>query len=368
MRWEKRSEGFVTRREPGAATAIAAGSRCALTPRGDLVCTYVVQSKLGVNDFVPTLSRSADLGETWTEQGPIWPHLRERSSDFVSLSRAASGDLFLYGIETPIDEPGETFWSDATQGLKQNHLVWSSSHDSGETWNEPQPIALPTVGSAEAPGPLCVLSGGRWVACYAPYHSFDPGLKVDRGQIVLLRSDDEGRTWSHTSMLRFNEPQSGGAEAWVIELSDGRLLGTSWHMNLGDGSDHPCAYALSLDKGESWTPTRSTHIEGQTTALTALPDGSALFLYCQRKANEVGVAMAHVLPAENDFGVLHNEMVWRAEQVRQTEGAADHSGWQEFAFGEPSAVLLPDRDVLVTFWAVQPSGQGIVYVRLKLLD
>ncbi len=65
---------------------------------------------------------------------------------------------------------------------------------------------------------------------------------------------------------------------------------------------------------------------------------------------------------------FHNEMVWRAERVRQTEGAADHSGWQEFAFGEPSAVLLPDGDVLVTFWAVQPSGQGIGYVRLKLLD
>ena len=122
MKWERLSEGFVTRREPGTATALAAGSRCALTDEGDLVCTYMVQSKLGINDFVATLSRSADLGSTWTEQGPIWPHLEDRSSDAVSLSRAAAGDLFLYGIEMPIDWPGETFWNEATQGIKQNCL------------------------------------------------------------------------------------------------------------------------------------------------------------------------------------------------------------------------------------------------------
>ena len=78
MGWEKISEGFVTRREPGTPTAVAAGSRCVLTDGGDLVCTYMVQSKLGVNDFVPTVSRSTDLGETWTEQRPIWPHLTDR--------------------------------------------------------------------------------------------------------------------------------------------------------------------------------------------------------------------------------------------------------------------------------------------------
>ena len=368
MGWEKISEGFVTRREPGTPTAVAAGSRCVLTNSGDLVCTYMVQSKLGVNDFVPTVSRSTDLGETWTEQGPIWPHLTDRSSDFVSVSRAASGDLFLYGIETPIDTPGETFWNDETQGMKQNHLVWSRSTDAGRTWSAPQPIPLPIPGSAEAPGPMAVLGSGRRVACYAPYNNYDPEIRVDRGQIVLLRSDDQGRTWSHTSMLRFGEPGSGGAEAWVIELADGRLLGTSWHMRLSDSSDYPCAYALSSDQGETWSPTRSTGIAGQTTALTALPDGGALFLYCQRKADAVGIAMARVDPSEGDFGVGHNELIWRAERVRQSEGEADHSSWQEFAFGEPAAVVLPGGEVLVVFWAVQPSGQGIVYVKLKLID
>jgi hypothetical protein len=368
MRWEKLSEGFVTCREPGSSTAVAAGSRCVSTDAGELVCTYMVQSKLGVNDFVPTLSRSADSGKTWTEQGSIWPHRVDRMSGFVSISRAASGELFLYGIAIPIDTPGETFWKDATQGMKQNHLVWSRSTDAGITWSEPRPVALPTAGSAEAPGPMTVLGTGRWVACYAPYNNYDPSTRVDRGQIVLVYSDDQGGSWSHTSMLRFDEPESGGAEAWVVELADGRLLGTSWHMNVSSGSDYPCAYALSSDQGETWSLTRSTGVAGQTTALAALPNGDALFLYCQRKAGEVGIAMARVRPTESDFGVLHEELIWRADRVRQSEGVADHSSWQEFAFGEPSAVLLPGGEVLVTFWAVQPTVQGIAYVKLKLID
>ena len=41
---------------------------------------------------------------------------------YTKLCRAAAGDLFLYGIEMPIDWPGETFWNEATQGIKQNCL------------------------------------------------------------------------------------------------------------------------------------------------------------------------------------------------------------------------------------------------------
>ena len=104
-------------------------------------------------------------------------------------------------------------------------------------------IPMPIPGSAEAPGPLTVTSRGRWIACYAPYNTFDPSVVVDRNQIVAVFSDDEGRTWRHTSMLRFADPDAGGAEAWVVELSDGRLVGTCWSMSLATGVDTPIPFA-----------------------------------------------------------------------------------------------------------------------------
>ncbi|MGE5601527.1 MAG: hypothetical protein ACM30E_00655, partial [Nitrososphaerales archaeon] len=134
------SEGWVSQRAPGTLTAIATGPRCAVTGRGDIVCTFMVQSNLGINDFQSMLARSSDLGLTWSEAQPLWPHLAERYSIFGSVSRSPDGDLLYFGTRYPIDTPGETFWSEETQGLKDNELIWSRSTDGGYSWLEPQVI------------------------------------------------------------------------------------------------------------------------------------------------------------------------------------------------------------------------------------
>ena len=369
-------EGFVTQR---AATrgpgAIAVGPRAVVLPGGEVLCSCMLASALGVNDFVPVLCRSANGGETWTEQGPIWPYLQTRWSMFVSISRSphplppgregkSEGKcLFLYGTRTPIDEPGESFWSDATQGLKQNELIWSMSADGGRNWTDPAVIPMPVPGAAEAPGPLCCTRRGRWLVPYSPYNTFDPTLRVERNQVVVVTSDDRGGTWDHAAMLRFAGADSGAAEAWVIELSDGRLLGTCWHLSHG-GNDHPNAYALSHDCGRTWSPTRSTGILGQSTALATLPDGRALFVYNQRRHGEPGVWLAVVRPTDTDFGIEANELVWRAATPTQKGTSGEHTEWSDFSFGEPSVSVLSDETLLVVFWCIQSSGKGVRYLKL----
>ena len=364
MRFQVISEGWVSRRQPGTPSAVAAGPRCAVTRQGDLVCTFMVQSSLGINDFQPVVARSTDGGETWSEAQPMWPHLIQSYSIFGSISRAPDGALFYFGTRYRIDTPGESFWSEATQGLKDNELIWSQSADDGRSWAEPAVIPMPIPGAAEAPGALTVLRSGRMICCYAPYNTFDPQLVVDRNQIVALRSDDQGRTWQHNSMIRFDSEHSTGAEAWVIELTDNRLLGTTWHLNQQDKSDHPNAYAISLDGGDAWLPTRSTGIMGQSTSLAALPDGRALFVYNQRRHGEPGVWLAVVRPTENDFGIELNEIAWRAQTRTQSGSSGEHTAWTDFSFGEPAVALLPDNTLLLVLWCVQPAGQGIRYVRL----
>jgi hypothetical protein len=359
-------KGWISRREPTGPASAAAGPRCAVLDNGGVLCTFMVQSALGVNDFVTMRSVSHDGGLTWDEARPVWPHLAGRYSIFGSVSRAPSGDLFLYGIRFPIDQTGESFWSDATQGMKQNDLFWSRSRDVGESWTDPAVIPMPIAGSAEAPGPLTVTHTGRWLVCYAPYNTFDPSVAVDRNQTVVLASDDEGETWRHRSMFRFAEKDSGGAEAWVIELADKRVLGVCWHVGYTKGQESPNPYTLSIDQGETWTPLRSTGIMGQSTALAALPDGRALLVYNQRKHGEPGVWLAVAQPTPDDFGILVNQIVWRAEQSTQHDSSAEHLEWEDFAFGEPSVTLLPDGTLLVALWCLQPSGRGIRYVKLRM--
>jgi sialidase-1 len=358
-----REEGFVTLRTPQTSSAVACAPRCALTLQGELVCTFIVQSELGSNDFVPMLTRSLDGGVTWMEQGPLWPHLQKTRSIFGSVSRDFQGNLFFYGTLTPIDVPGETFWCEATQGLKANELIWARSVDGGRTWSDPLPIPLPFLGSAEAPGAMCVARDGAWHACYSPYNTFDPAVVVPRNQVVLVSSRDQGYTWQHTSMLYFHDSLATAAEAWVIELSDGRLLGTCWNLNQRDDSDYPNAFAISHDSGLTWSPTCSTGIMGQSCALAPFPDSRVIFVYNQRKHGRIGVWLAVAQPTDGNFNALSNDIVWEAQSPPSDNR---HSQWTQFTFGEPSVLLLEDGLMLVTFWTMEQGIGAIRYVKLAV--
>jgi hypothetical protein len=360
--FHKLAEDAISTRPPASRTNVASGPRCATTRGGELLCSFMVQEALGLNDFCPMLARSLDQGGAWREQGPIWPHLQNQYSVFGSISASLQGDLFFYGSRTPIDSPGESNWCEATQGLKVNELVWARSIDDGHSWSDLTPIPMPTPGAAEAPGAMCIARDGTWHACYAPYNCFDPAVIVPRNQVVVVSSRDEGRTWRHAAMMRFADELSTAAEAWVVELADGRLLGTCWNLNQRDGSDYPNAYALSDDGGRTWSGTQSTGILGQATALAPLPDGDALFVYNQRRHGKVGVWLARVRPTAADFGVLSNEIVWEAPPQ---SSSPDHANWVQFAFGEPSATLLDDGSILVAFWCSEHGVGGIRYVKVK---
>jgi hypothetical protein len=327
----------------------------------------MVQSALAVNDFKPVLSRSGDGGISWQEQGMIWPHLQNTYSIFGSVSASPTGELFFFGSRTPIDQPGETFWSEATQGLKSNELIWATSVDHGATWTEPAFIPMPIPGSAEAPGPMCITRAGHFVCCYSPYNTFDPKVQVEHNQVVCLSSRDRGKTWAHTAMLRFPDKDSQGAEAWVVELADGRLLGAAWHSNPVLGPSLPNVYALSCDGGLTWSPTYSTGIVGQSCSLAALGDGRALFAYNQRQQGEVGVWLAVARPTEGTFGIEANAIIWRAEMASESTASSEFKDWTGFSFGEPSITVLPDGGVLATLWCVQNGVAAIRYVRLTIV-
>ena len=83
----------------------------------------------------------------------------------------------LFGMRCPIDDPGESFWSDETQGLKQNELVWSCSHDDGRSWQPPRVVPMPVPSAAEALAPLCLTRDERWLGCYSPIIHLTPNCR-----------------------------------------------------------------------------------------------------------------------------------------------------------------------------------------------
>ena len=364
--FETINEGWIARRRPGENGRIG-GPSCAVTGSGMLISSYITQSAMGRNDFVPHLARSQDGGVSWQDNGPIWPHLAETWSILVTVSRAPNDDLYLFGSRCRIDGPAETFWCETTQGLKENELIWSQSCDDGETWTEPAVIPMPVAGSAEAPSPMCVSRDNRWLCCYSPYHTFDATLQVDRSKAIVLVSDDRGQTWQHRHMLSYVKPETGTAVAAITQLADGRFLGAGWHLHLSDQEDYPNGFALSND-GWHWGPTHSTGIMGQAVGLAALPDGRVFMSYTQRKHGAVGIGIAIARPEPNDFGLEHNEIVWHAEQAQRHNSHGDHSEWLDFAFGMPVPTLLNADTLQLSFWLHQADGRGVRYLRLRWND
>jgi hypothetical protein len=351
--------GFVFRCDPPQPLSIATGPRLALLSDGRIACSFMRQTALGTNDFEPWIAFSSDSGASWNEPRPLFPEQRGRFAIFGSISSGGNGELIFFGQRTVIDSPGESFWSDEMQGLKANELFWTRSANDGVTWGPVQRIAMPIPGAAEAPGAMCRCRGGRLVCCYSPYNTFDPGEKVVRNQVVCLSSADDGGTWDHSRMLALDPPESGAAEAWVIELSDGCLVGAGWHLL--DGADPENKFAISRDGGQSFGPTRSTGIRGQSVGLAPLPGGRLAMVYNQRKFGTTGVWLALARPGETDFGLQANSCVW---EPQAPSGSVEHKDWTHFGFGEPCPLLLPGGGLLVVLWVADEWGHGIRWVRV----
>ena len=167
-------------------------------------------------------------------------------------------------------------------------------------------------------------------------------------------------------MFRFVEPDSGSAEAWIVELDSNHLLATGWHIDLLGNVEYQNVFSLSTDGGTTWGPTYSTGLLGQSTALGKLANGRALFIYNQRKHGEIGVWLAVVQPTETEFKIHANAIIWRAPTATRSGSSGEHSEWTDFSFGEPAIATLQVGTLVAVLWCLQPDGRGIRFVRLRI--
>ena len=332
------------------------GPRTAVLDDGSVVCTFMINSCGGANDFVPMISFSKDAKE-WTPAEKVWPALEGKDSLFGSVRRGKDGKLSISGQGFDIAYPGEAFWSDEAMGMKENYVFYSVSEDS-KTFPEPVKVALPYYGSAEQPGGL-LTEEGKMTMIYAPYPTIEKKEEVDNKIIVLLRSTD-GETFT-AKKIGAVEGDSQYAESWIERLSDGRLVISSWQTASEDSSQ----YLISDDDGETFKGPFAQPFRGQSTGICSWEDGSVLIAYNQRKYGEIGVWLAmEKFDGEGKFELLENEPVWIAPKATKNESSGDFGQWTDFSFGEPSVTVLPDNSLLVTLWYQKDDTNGIRYVRL----
>lgn len=351
--FRKTSEGDVFVCKDGRMTS---GPRVAVLPDGGLICTFMLNSESGANDFVPMAAQSKD-GELWSEAKEIYPGLVGKRSVFVSVRNTLDGRVSLGGKAWDIAFAGEHFWSDEAGGMKENRLVYTISSD-GIDFPALNEIGVPFYASAENPGGAFVDADGTVNLIYSPYPTIEKREETDTCCMVRLNGRDGGE-FSAEKFAVVPSP-SLYAESWLDRLSDGRLFVSTWQTASEDSSQFLVSRAGS-DKLEGPFP---QPFRGQSTGICTDGDGGVYIAYNQRKASPVGVWLAYEKPIPGDAGLIANEPVWIAESATRSSSSGDFAEWTDFSFGEPHVKLLPDGTLIVVLWYKEGEKIGVRYVRL----
>ena len=310
-------DGAEAFRIPGLAT----------TQEGTLIAVYDVRWhgwRDLPGDIDVGLLRSTDGGLTWEPQRIV---LDQGGEDRAKWSGDGVGDpAVLVDRETntifivAVWSHGNRGWNGSGPGLdptETGQLLMVSSRDDGRTWSSPQNLTRET----KDPAWSFLLQGpGRGITMHDGTLVFPAQFQASpedgrTPHAAVLLSADHGETWSVASGARPNT-----TEAAVVELADGELM-----LNVRDNRGGARSIYTSLDLGRTWGehPTsRSALIEPVCMAslihvgreIDGEPDGRLLF---SNPNVQHAPRRRMTIQASDDFGAT-----WRPEKLLLDEGTS----------------------------------------------
>ena len=237
-------DGAAAYRIPGLAT----------TNRGTLLAVYDVRHNSSVDlqeDIEIGLSRSTDGGQTWEkmriplsfgEHGGL-PRAQNGVGDPAILVDHTTGTVWIMAAWTH-GMGNARAWNQSKPGMdieETGQLVLARSDDDGRTWSKPVNITA----QVKQPEWHFLLQGpGRGICT-------TDGTLVFAGQFIaadrtphacLIYSRDHGQTWSISQPARSNT-----TEAQVAEVRPGELM-----LNMRDNRGGSRAVCTTTDLGQTW--------------------------------------------------------------------------------------------------------------------
>jgi len=335
---------------------------------GELLGLFVIGEAFESVDLTTYVTRSSDLGRTWTLQGPLHDRSADpvMTSDFLKPQVLRDGSLVALGYRFDRSDPEQPIAIAETDGALSGDDVSAISTDEGRTWSQPMVNPRSTPELIEFPSRPIQLANGDIVATGGLFKM--PDGTSPSGQFgVLGRSTDGGRTWD-TSVRYFDTPDHSVAayESHIAELDPGHLVAICWAFELGTGRYLPNQVTVSHDNGWTWSAPIDTGIQGQSANLLSLGGNRLLSIHSHR-GSDVGLVVRLVDFSGDRWHVLEEQRIWGEVARQQTR---DGQTFFEFAgsirFGQGSLLQLSNGDILATHWAVI-DGQGkILADRLRL--
>ncbi len=197
---------------------------------------------------------------------PIPARTEETRLERTTLLRSGEGGYRIYRIPAVVATEGDTvlFFCEGRKGdgsdFAETHLLLLRSDDAGRSWSNPQVVWK---------------ESGQDVTMGNPCPVYDPQTKTvhlmftrDNQRVLVTRSDDQGRTWHAPRDISASVTPAGWSRYWVgpghgLRLRTGpqrgRLLFPAYHLE-GEGNQKLMRSHMiySDDGGQNWQCGAST--------------------------------------------------------------------------------------------------------------
>lgn len=266
--WDRASDRVVSHTDKAAAYP-----RARRLSNGEILLGYHHGGGAGEYGTWVTLRRSNDGGKTWSEtrdvEGPEEPQFWGFSNvDFIELGSA--GEMLLVAAARGKAEPGKNVF---LSECERSELRLRFSGDYGVTWGKPVAVAR---GRGRVWEPSLVrLPGGEleiYYACEAP--DLRKNGRQDQ-RIEVVRSTDQGRTWTHPEEVSQHPRMRNGMPATIL-LANGKVA-CAQEM-VGDKVSPWISFTLRGKRVEEIVAQRE-HGFGAAPALLRMPDDGVLLAF-----------------------------------------------------------------------------------------
>jgi hypothetical protein len=272
-------------------------------------------------------------------------------------SSLGNGNVLLFGYEYFREDPESTIGNPLTGGLVDDRMVLLRSSDNGKTWTTPEEVTCSWGPHVEASAPITVLKNGDWVTPITGFPKWD-GTMTGKVCGRLLRSNDQGKTWNDDTVIMTLGENVSIYEQRICQLEkSGNIVGISWNEDMKTGERMNNHYAISRDNGRTFEGPFDTGIRGQASSVCAIGEDRLLALHAKRRDTDRPGIYAYIVNlADGKWDIDSEELIWEPNFpiLKDTKMAEIFSFLK---FGQPGAILLSDGSILTTHWFVE-NGQG----------
>ena len=184
--------------------------------------------------------------------------------------------------------------------------------------------------------------------------------------MVAFVSEDRGKTWpGYMDVMSDDKNEIIYWESKIVEFGDERLLAAAWAYDRIRKYDLENCYAVSSDKGKTFSRPMSTGLKGQTMTPMLIKNDKILTIY--RRIDKPGL-WANISSLEKDKWINEFEKpLWGSDQG----GLVSHGdnmarNFHALKFGAPSVIELKDGSVFIAFWCVEDCVYNIRWIKLKV--